>query len=117
MTHPFDFQALVARATEDHPDAALLEAVQHYDDTYRAFREARRHNRSELHAAWQAAETALIPLQPQTAEGAAAKLRAAAGTMWQCPGFNLRLVAIKEAVLLLDPPKARRSRRAKGGAA
>ena len=41
MTAPFDFQALVARAHADDPDAALAEALEPYGEQARIYNRER----------------------------------------------------------------------------
>jgi hypothetical protein len=113
MSATFDFQALVARAPDEQPDALLqadLDAMADLDRRYRS-----RLPLAQRLAAGQdylKAQRALAARKPVTVEGLLLKLRTAEALVHKAPIFELQAAALSDVIEWLDPPKPRRRRRA-----
>ncbi|TPG45690.1 hypothetical protein EAH89_26165 [Roseomonas nepalensis] len=120
MSEAFDFRALVARAADDNPDAAVYAAIDRMADAREMGRQAWRGTQRHIKAG-QAHLDALSDLaaaQPETIEGLLAKLRWAADRMHRAPIFEAQHSALLNAIAWLEPKKPTRPhRRTKGGAA
>jgi len=111
MSATFDFQALVARAQQDQPDAVLLDQIHALNHA------CRRDAGTTGYAHRNALREQIAAHQPATLPGLVAKLRLAESIMHKAPLFALQAAALRDAIEWLDGQRpARVARRARGQA-